>query len=228
MDTVEFIIKRINFFGDCLSHLLVWNAGDHSDKYDIRQIVRGLEKYNGSPEQQCDLEAYKAGELPEGLPADVLFEEKVRNALEVYKANKQAELELFRSKTISPEQGIHDLALALLYLLRFDEPEKMRDGVAHYYTSGISLDTDVLEELEEERFIDYRCRKGQLHLTREGMGEAREILERYGIKDWERNDVRRRDGPKKIIMRNYFELVPMKMADGRIEYVWVRHNAEEG
>ena len=85
---------------------------------------------------------------------------------------------------ISPDQALHDLTLALIYLTRFKERGRLRFD-DQLFRAWKSYDWNTLDKLSEEELIIDRHGNKSLYLTEEGETKAKEILEQYGIKDWE-------------------------------------------
>ena len=85
---------------------------------------------------------------------------------------------------VSPDQALHDLTLAMIYLTRFKEKDRLRSE-NQLFRAWKSYDWDTLDKLSEEELIIDRHGNKSLYLTEEGEQKAKEILERYGIRDWE-------------------------------------------
>lgn len=84
---------------------------------------------------------------------------------------------------MTPNQAIHDLTLALLYLNRFVEPP------ADFWSSTEfrawkGYDFEALNHLNDEGLIEDKHRNKSLWITEEGVAEAKRILEQLGIEDW--------------------------------------------
>ena len=84
----------------------------------------------------------------------------------------------------SPDQALHDMTLAMLYLTRFKESGRFVPETP-LFRAWKSYDWDTLDKLCEEEFTIDRHGNKSLYLTEEGVAKAREILEKYGISDWE-------------------------------------------
>ena len=70
--------------------------------------------------------------------------------------------------------------MILLYLLRFSE-----NNVS---TSWKNYDFETLGQLEELNWIDQGrnyWKQKSVQLTDEGIAQAKQLLQKYGIKDWE-------------------------------------------
>ena len=85
---------------------------------------------------------------------------------------------------VSPDQALHDLTLAMIYLTSFKEKSRLRSE-DQLFRAWKSYDWDTLDKLSEEDLIIDRHGNKSLYLTKEGEQKAKEILEQYGIKDWE-------------------------------------------
>ena len=85
---------------------------------------------------------------------------------------------------VSPDQALHDLTLAMIYLTRFKEKGRLRSE-DQLLRAWKSYDWDTLDKLSEEELIIDRHGNKSLYLTEEGEQKAKDILEQYGIKDWE-------------------------------------------
>ena len=85
---------------------------------------------------------------------------------------------------VSPDQALHDLTLAMIYLTRFKEKGRLRSENQLFH-AWKSYDWDTLDKLSEEELIIDRHGNKSLYLTEEGEQKAKEILEQYGIRDWE-------------------------------------------
>lgn len=88
----------------------------------------------------------------------------------------------------TPEQAIHDLTLALLYLTRFTESDRRFKTANELPRAWKSYDWEALDKLNEEEYTIDRHGNKSLYLTEEGIQKAKEILEQYGISDWESNN----------------------------------------
>ena len=82
---------------------------------------------------------------------------------------------------LTPEQALHDMTLAMLYLTRFtDSRQKGEDVLPRAWKS---YDWDTLDKLSEEDLIIDRHGNKSLYLSEEGMKKAKEILNKMNIKD---------------------------------------------
>ncbi len=85
----------------------------------------------------------------------------------------------------SLDQALHDMTLAMLYLTRFKEHSRS-SSEDQLFRAWKSYDWDTLDKLSEEELIIDRHGNKSLYLTEEGVEKAKEILEKYGISDWEK------------------------------------------
>ncbi len=170
-------IKRITEMEQRLNRILAWNAGNRSAKDTIQEDMRLLDEDDKSPLWREDFEADEAGELPKDLPRGILSEDGIYNALEDYSMQ-------IKDK-IPPEQAMHDMILAMIYLTRFTDGRMKKDEDPPL-RAWKSYDWDTLDKLSEEDLIIDRHGNKSLYLTDEGAARAKEILEKYGIADWEK------------------------------------------
>ncbi|MCD8306861.1 MAG: DUF6429 family protein [Clostridia bacterium] len=87
---------------------------------------------------------------------------------------------------IKAEDAMHDLTLALIYLSRFTEEKSFKD--AKEFHAWKAYDFNVLNRLEDEDLISQGSRpykNKSVYITDTGLGKARQILEQYGIEDWQ-------------------------------------------
>lgn len=171
-------IQRITEMEQRLNRLLAWNAGDRSAKETIQEDVRLLDEYYKSPLWREDFVADEAGELPKDLPRGILSEDGIYNALEDYSMQ-------IKDK-IPPEQAMHDMILAMIYLTRFTDGRQEKYEEPPLFRAWKSYDWDTLDKLSEDELIIDRHGNKSLYLTDEGVTKAKEILEKYGIVDWEK------------------------------------------
>lgn len=88
---------------------------------------------------------------------------------------------------ITAEQAMEDLTMALLYLSRFKEGRDF--GAQNLYRAWKGYDFDVLNELEEKDFIYQGSHRAKsVSLFDEWLKRGKEILERYGISDWKKDE----------------------------------------
>ena len=88
----------------------------------------------------------------------------------------------------TPEQAVHDLTLALLYLTRFTEGRGNQPDfqTAKEFKAWKSYDWDALDQLNEEGYIIDRHGNKSLCITEEGADKAKGILATLSIRDWEK------------------------------------------
>ena len=87
---------------------------------------------------------------------------------------------------ITAEKAQKELTMILLYLSRFAEGSRFSDGTDFYAWKG--YDFDVLNSLDDEDYIrqgDRPSRRKSVYLTETGIDYAKDLLEKYGIADWE-------------------------------------------
>lgn len=171
-------IARITEMEQRLNRLLAWNAGDRTEVDTIQEDVRLLDEYYKSPLWKEDFEADEAGELPKDLPRGILSEDGIYNALEGYAMQTKDK--------IPPEQALHDMVLAMIYLTRFTDSRLKKYEDSPLLRAWKSYDWDTLDKLSEEELIIDRHGNKSLYLTDDGIAKAKEILEKYGISDWEK------------------------------------------
>lgn len=83
-------------------------------------------------------------------------------------------------------EAMQELTLVLLYLASWTEKHLIDGGDAHFAWKG--HDWETLNGLEDEDLVRQgknRSRTKSLYITRAGVSRARELLEKYGIKDWD-------------------------------------------
>ena len=89
-------------------------------------------------------------------------------------------------KKTDANQALKELTMALLYLSRFSEGERFSEAKDFYAWKGYNF--DVLNQLEDNDYIRqgrHPSRSKSVYLTETGTGYAKELLEKYGIEDWE-------------------------------------------
>ena len=86
---------------------------------------------------------------------------------------------------VSPDQALHDLTLAMLYLTRFKDRKATSLQGEPPFLAWKSYDWETLDKLCEEELIIDRHGKKSLALTDEGVKKAKSILNILGIRDWE-------------------------------------------
>lgn len=87
---------------------------------------------------------------------------------------------------ITAEKAQKELTMILIYLSRFTEGKSFSDGKDFYAWKG--YDFDILNSLDDEDYIRQGkrpSRRKSVYLTETGIDYAKELLEKYGIKDWD-------------------------------------------
>ena len=87
---------------------------------------------------------------------------------------------------ITAEKAQNELTMILLYLSRFTEGSRFSDGKDFYAWKG--YDFDILNSLDDKDYIrqgERPSRRKSVYLTETGIDYAKELLEKYGIKDWD-------------------------------------------
>lgn len=88
---------------------------------------------------------------------------------------------------ITAEQAMKELTVILLYLSRFTERDRFSDGKDYYAWKG--YDFEILNGLDEEDYIRqgaHPSRSKSVYITDAGIEKAKELMDKYGIEDWER------------------------------------------
>ena len=83
----------------------------------------------------------------------------------------------------TPEKAMKELTMILMYLSRFNEDGRFSLDLDSAW-KGYSF--DIINELDEEDYIrqgSYRSKS--VAITEEGIKLARNLLNKYNIKDWE-------------------------------------------
>lgn len=85
-------------------------------------------------------------------------------------------------KTLAKE-AIRELTLALMYLTRFSSGDRFSESENNAW-KGYPF--NAMDELEEDGLINQvNHRSKSVHIYNEGLAQARALLEKYGIEDWE-------------------------------------------
>ncbi len=87
---------------------------------------------------------------------------------------------------INAKDAMKELTMALIYLSRFCENNRFSDEKEYYAWKGYNF--DILNELDKNDFIRQGNRPSKtksVYITSDGIYFAKEILAKYGIKDWE-------------------------------------------
>jgi len=81
------------------------------------------------------------------------------------------------------KKAIKELTLLLMYLNRFTEEKDFKTAKDFYAWKGYNF--DIINELDEEDFIyQGKYRNKSVYITEKGIKEAKELLEKYKIKDY--------------------------------------------
>lgn len=93
---------------------------------------------------------------------------------------------------MKPEQAMHDLTLALIYLTRMSEERKGSDlWDIKDFRAWKNYEWDTVDKLDEEGLVSSKHGNKSLWLTEDGVKKAREILDRLGIEDWKPEDLKK-------------------------------------
>ena len=87
---------------------------------------------------------------------------------------------------ITADRAQKELTMILLYLSRFTSNDRLVKSDDVYSWKG--YDFDVLNSLDDEDYIrqgERPSRRKSVYLTETGIDYAKELLEKYGIKDWD-------------------------------------------
>ena len=88
-------------------------------------------------------------------------------------------------KQTKAEEAMRELTMMLMYLSRFTEGEKFTESKDFYAWKG--YDFDILNELDNDDYIrqgKHPSRSKSVYITDTGIEKARELLNKYGIDDW--------------------------------------------
>ena len=89
-----------------------------------------------------------------------------------------------KEKTTAKD-AVRELTLALLFLNRFRKFEGKKNNRRYYpWQAWKNYDFDILNELGDKDFIRGSHRAKSVTLSKTGMAEARRIIAKYGIEDW--------------------------------------------
>ncbi|MHB9307192.1 DUF6429 family protein [Fusobacterium polymorphum] len=81
------------------------------------------------------------------------------------------------------KKAIKELTLLLMYLNRFTDEKDFKTAKNFYAWKGYNFDT--INELDNEDFIyQGKYRSKSVYITEKGIKEAKELLEKYKIKDY--------------------------------------------
>ena len=87
---------------------------------------------------------------------------------------------------ISAKIAMEELTMMLLYLSRFTERDRFSDENDLYAWKGYNF--DVLNKLDDEDYIrqgSHPSRTKSVYITEEGIKRDKELMEKYGVEDWE-------------------------------------------
>jgi hypothetical protein len=91
-----------------------------------------------------------------------------------------------KMEKIKPEQAVKELTLLLMYLTRFKEVGRASMDL-DLDQAWKGYDFDTINELADENLIWQGSRRSKsVSITEEGKKQARELLARYQIADWEK------------------------------------------
>ena len=88
-------------------------------------------------------------------------------------------------KQTKAEEAMRELTMMLMYLAPFTEVEKFTEAKDFYAWKG--YDFDILNELDNDDYIrqgKHPSRSKSVYITDTGIEKARELLNKYGIDDW--------------------------------------------
>jgi len=92
--------------------------------------------------------------------------------------------EQMNSRTLtSAHDAVRELTLALMFLTR--SRTKRKKGFEEPWEAWTDYEHDVVDELHEKDYIRGNRRMRFAIITKGGMAEARRIISKYGIEDWE-------------------------------------------
>ena len=93
---------------------------------------------------------------------------------------------------MKPEQAMHDLTLALIYLSRMSEQRNGSDlWDIKDFRAWKNYEWDTIDKLDEEGLVSSKHGNKSLWLTEDGVKKAREILDMLGIEDWKPEDLKK-------------------------------------
>lgn len=84
-------------------------------------------------------------------------------------------------------QAMEEITLVLLFLSRIGDHANFNFAKEFYAWRG--FDFNVIDQLERDGYLDqgsYRSKTRIMHITKEGLEQAEHLLEKYGIKDFDR------------------------------------------
>lgn len=82
----------------------------------------------------------------------------------------------------SAKEAVKELTLALMYLTRFSSQDRFSASENNAW-KGYPFET--MDGLEKDGFINQRSHRSKsVYIYKEGLEQAKRLLEKYGIKDW--------------------------------------------
>ena len=87
---------------------------------------------------------------------------------------------------ITADKAQKELTMILLYLSRFTNNDRLVKSDDVYSWKG--YDFDILNSLDDEDYIrqgERPSRRKVVYLTETGIDYAKELIEKYGINDWD-------------------------------------------
>lgn len=84
------------------------------------------------------------------------------------------------------EEAMRELTMMLIYLSRFTQGEKFWETKDFYAWKGYNF--NVLNELDDADYIrqgSHPSRTKSVYITDSGIAQAKELLAKYGIEDWQ-------------------------------------------
>ena len=95
---------------------------------------------------------------------------------------------------LTADEAVHDLTLALMYLNRIsDSPKPDHYWDEKSFRTSTSFDSEILSWLEEVGFVSVREPEKRTTITPAGVHRAKEILEKLKIKDWDREEITKKE-----------------------------------
>ncbi|MCM1083553.1 MAG: DUF6429 family protein [Clostridium sp.] len=80
--------------------------------------------------------------------------------------------------------AMEELSMMLIYLSHFTERDRFVDPNSKYAWKG--YDFDILNQLDEKDYIRQGSHRSRsMYITKAGEAKAKELMEKYGIDDWE-------------------------------------------
>ncbi len=80
--------------------------------------------------------------------------------------------------------AMEELSMILIYLSHFTERDRLADPDNKYAWKG--YDFDILNQLDEKDYIRQGSQRSKsMYITKDGEAKAKDLMEKYGIEDWE-------------------------------------------